>query len=52
MNEADYLRDRAQACHRMARNANLPFTVRELEAQAAEFERRAAELEARQASLR
>ena len=52
MGEAEYLRERAQSCYRMARLSNLPSVIRTLEAQAAEFERKAAELEARMASLR
>ncbi|HUZ72164.1 MAG TPA: hypothetical protein VMU87_04205 [Stellaceae bacterium] len=50
MNEAEYLRERAQACYRQARSLRLPTAITALEAQAAEFERRAAEFEARLAA--
>lgn len=47
MNEAEYLRERAQSCHRIARSSILALDANRLEAQAAEFERRAAALDAR-----
>jgi hypothetical protein len=52
MNESEYLRERAQECHRMARSTKLRAVVAQLEAQAAEFERRATALEARLDSLK
>jgi len=47
MNEAEYLRERAQSCYRLAKTVQLRSAIVQLEAQAAEFERRAAEFEAR-----